>query len=190
MRDNESISSQDILAFWFDEIERKFWFSSTPAFDVQIKERFEKTSKTIATQLSETVPHEWENEAETSLALLIALDQFPRNMYRNKPQAFAWDPLAEALTLRMIESGQDLEISEDKRAFVYMPLMHSESLSSQDKCVEMCDLRLNDSSTLFHAKAHRDLILQFGRFPHRNEILGRESTEEERQFLADGGYSP
>lgn len=190
MDGREKISFQDILNFWFEEIERKFWFSSNPEFDAEIRERFEKTSKTLAVQLSKTVPHDWENDVDGALALLIALDQFPRNMYRSKPQAFAWDPLAEGLTLRMIDRGQDLVIPENKRAFVYMPLMHSESLSSQDKCVEMCESRLNDSSTLFHAKAHRDLILQFGRFPHRNKILGRESTEKERQFLADGGYSP
>ena len=90
----------------------------------------------------------------------------------------------------MTDKGWDVKIPQEKRSFVYMPFMHSEELADQDECVRLVDARLNDSGTLHHAREHRKVIARFGRFPHRNEILGRVSTPKETQFLADGGYSP
>ena len=130
------------------------------------------------------------SSADGALALILTLDQFPRNMFRGTSKAFAWDNSALSVATRMIETGHDRVIPTSQRAFVYMPFMHAENLYAQNRCVELCSDRLEDESTLGHAKAHRELIKTFGRFPHRNEILGRKSTTAEIEFLANGGYSP
>ena len=111
-------------------------------------------------------------------------------MYRGTPAAFAWDPRALAVSERLIEKDWDIKLPQSQRAFAYMPYMHSEDMAMQDKCVDLMDRRIDDAGSLRHAKAHRMLIEQFGRFPHRNGILGRQSTEAEIKFLADGGYAP
>ena len=111
-------------------------------------------------------------------------------MYRETKAAFAWDDKALASAKRMIDRGWDLKIDQDKRAFIYMPFMHAEDLTTQDECIRLVDSRLNDSNTLHHAKEHRKVIKRFGRFPHRNRALGRKDTLEERQFLSSGGYRP
>lgn len=183
-------SPDDILSFWFEETPKKYWFQATAAFDSDIRQRFETTATELAATLSAKQPHEWESERESTLALLIALDQFPRNMYRDTPGAFAWDSLALGVAGRLVEKGWDLKTDQSRRAFIYMPFMHTEDMMAQNKCVDLCDSRLDDGNTLHHAKEHRKLIKQFGRFPHRNAILNRESTEEEKRFLAKGGYSP
>lgn len=180
----------DILRFWFSEIEQKFWFNANDAFDAEIRSRFEMSAVTAASSLLEGGPHEWESTVEGSLALILMLDQFPRNMYRGTPGAFAWDAYALGAATRMVAKSWDLKTAQIRRAFVYMPFMHSEAMAMQDKCVELCDARLENENTLFHAKAHRKLIEEFGRFPHRNAILGRECSEAEFQFLEMGGYSP
>lgn len=135
-------------------------------------------------------PHAWEDRPESTLALIIALDQFSRNMYRGTPAAFAWDLRALGVSERLVEKNWDIKLPQSQRAFAYMPYMHSEDLAMQDKCVDLMDSRIDARDSLQHAEAHRMLIERFGRFPHRNEILGRESTEEEIKFLADGGYAP
>lgn len=180
----------DILDFWFEETPKKYWFQATAAFDSEIRQRFERTATELASNLSNKVPHAWEGEVESSLALLLALDQFPRNMYRDTPGAFAWDSLALGVAGRLVEKNWDLKIDQSRRAFVYMPFMHSENMIAQNKCVALCDSRLESGNTLHHAKEHRKLIEKFGRFPHRNAILKRDSTAAEKQFLADGGYAP
>ncbi len=111
-------------------------------------------------------------------------------MYRDTPAAFAWDHLALAVAGRMVDKGWDVKIDQARRAFVYMPFMHAEDIKAQNECVRLVDARLNDSSTLHHAKEHRKVIDRFGRFPHRNDILGRHSTPEEISFLKSGGYAP
>lgn len=183
-------NAQDILTFWFNETPKKNWFQATAAFDSEIRQRFENTATNLAAELSKKKPHAWEAQVESSLALILALDQFPRNMYRETPGAFAWDGLALGVASRMVEKGWDLKTDQSQRAFIYMPFMHSEEMTAQNKCVDLCDSRLEDDNTLHHAKEHRKVIKQFGRFPHRNAILKRESTAEEKQFLAKGGYSP
>ncbi|WP_416879045.1 DUF924 family protein [Litorimonas sp.] len=183
-------NAQDILSFWFEETPKKYWFQATAAFDSDIRHRFETTATELAAKLSKSTPHQWEEQAESSLALILALDQFPRNMYRDTPGAFAWDGLALGVAGRMVEKGWDLKIKQSQRAFVYMPFMHTEDIMAQNKCVDLCDSRLEDSNTLHHAKEHHKVIKKFGRFPHRNKILNRESTEAEERFLDAGGYSP
>lgn len=179
----------DILNFWFVEAGPKTWYKKSDAFDAEIRMKFENISIDLAAKASKG-PHPWEGRIESSLALIIALDQFSRNMYRDTPAAFAWDSAANEASKRMIDKGWDLSLEQERRAFVYMPLMHSEDISDQNKCVKMMDQRIDDGNSLRHAKAHRELIERFGRFPHRNKILGRESTAAEISFLADGGYAP
>lgn len=179
----------DILQFWFEETPPKFHFNATPAFDSEIRHRFEDMAVEQASIASKG-KHPWEADPESMLALIITLDQFPRNMYRGTSAMFEWDGYLRPLVKTMIGRGDDLKIPLARRPFVYMPLMHSENLADQDQCVKLVDQRLDDENTLFHAKAHRKLIKRFGRFPHRNELLGRTPTAEEVQYLKDGGYKP
>jgi uncharacterized protein (DUF924 family) len=179
----------DILDFWFSDRAKKRWFGSTPDFDAEVLQHFEDTAETLA---KGPFPYPgWEDTADGALALIIALDQFPRNMFRDTRRAFAWDAKALAAAERMVDASHDMDVPVDRRAFVYMPFMHAEDLAAQNRCVELAGSRLDDGgSTLKHAKSHRDVIERFGRFPHRNEVLGRESTAEERAFLEGGGYDP
>lgn len=179
----------DILKFWFEETPKKLHFNSTPAFDADIRQRFEELAIGTAAQAAKG-EHDWETTPDGALALIIMLDQFPRNMYRGTAAAFAWDASSLNIAKRAIEKGFDLKTPIDRRAFIYTPFMHSENISDQRRCVELADQRLNDEGTLFHAKAHMKVIEQFGRFPYRNETLGRANSVDEEQYLNDGGYAP
>lgn len=184
-----------ILSFWFSEAAKRHWFKSTDAFDAEIRAKFETTAMNLAAQLdglkaaSDAQLPEWEDTPDTALALIIALDQFPRNMYRGTPAAFAWDPLALAAAQRLVARGADLRIDQSRRQFAYMPFMHAEDLAAQERCVMLCDARLADN-TIDHAIIHRDIIARFGRFPHRNAILGRITTPDEQAYLDEGGFNP
>jgi len=180
---------QGILDFWFEETDPKFHFNSTPAFDADIRQRFEELAIEQAA-IAAKGNHPWSGAPESNLGLIIALDQFPRNMYRGTPAMFKWDPYLLPFVHNMVKRRDDLHIPMGRRSFVYMPLMHSENLKDQNLCVRLMDQRLDDADNLFHAKAHRKLIRRFGRFPHRNSILGRTPTPEELQYMGDGGYSP
>ena len=181
---------QDILEFWFTEAGPKKWYQKSDDFDALIRRQFEDTAVELAGTLSRKVPHDWEAQTDSALALIIALDQFPRNMYRGTKAAFAWDALALGAARRLTATNQDLKVPQDRRAFVYMPFMHSENLEDQDRCVALVDQRLESENTLHHAREHRKVIARFGRFPHRNETLGRASTAKENAFLKSGGYAP
>jgi len=182
---------EDILRFWFSERAEKHWFKSTDAFDAEIRREFEATAMGLAAkQAGKKTAHPWESKsAEAHLALIIALDQFPRNMYRNTPAAFAWDNMALSAAKRMTRRKKDLQLSQTQRPFAYMPFMHSEKLDDQESCVGLCEARLEGEKTLRFALIHRDIIDRFGRFPHRNEILNRDATSEEQAFLREGGFS-
>ena len=175
----------DVLTFWFEEAGSKRWFQKSDAFDAEVRMRFEETVLSLATDSKE-----WEQNPDSSLALIIALDQFPRNIYRGTKAAFAFDHKALRCAQVMTDKGWDLKIDQSRRAFVYIPFMHSENMTAQNECVRLMDMRLDNANNLHHAKEHRKVIERFGRFPHRNEILGRESTAEEKAFLKTGGYSP
>jgi len=183
------MTPRDVLQFWFEETERKFHFNSTPAFDAEIRARFEVTAVEQASIAQQGI-HPWAESAEGALALIIMLDQFPRNMYRGTAAAFAWDGLSLGAAKDAVENGFDFKTPMERRSFIYMPFMHSEKLADQKRCVQLIDERLDDESTLFHAEAHMKLIEQFGRFPHRNDTLNRLSTPGEEQYLKDGGYVP
>jgi len=181
----------DILRFWFSDRAEEQWYKSSDAFDAEIRGEFEATAIKLASdQIGGRAAHPWEQQSpEAHLALIIVLDQFPRNMYRETPAAFAWDGYARKAALRMIEKKTDIHLTQKQRPFAYMPLMHSEVLADQEQCVRLCDARLEDGNTFKFAEIHRDIIARFGRFPHRNKILGRKTSPDEQAFLDSGGFS-
>ena len=180
------VSVQDVLSFWFDELTPQQWFNTFAKVDEAIATRFAQTHDAA----SRGELFDWRETPDGRLAEIIVLDQFSRNLFRNDPRSFATDTLALVLAQEAIAAGDDQRINPDRLAFLYMPFMHAEDMAMQDECVRLVDSRLEDESTLFHAKAHRKLIEKFGRFPHRNKTLGRESTAAEIDFLKKGGYAP
>jgi len=177
--------SETILQFWLDEIGPKGWYASRPEIDEAISSRFGAVWD--AARGGGWLG--WTPAPRSTLALLIVLDQFPRNMFRNDPRAFATDRLALSRAKCALDKGWDLRIDPPARQFFYLPLMHSESLVDQDRAVRLFAERMPDASdNLMHAKAHRDVIRRFGRFPHRNSDLNRATTPAERAFLDEGGY--
>jgi uncharacterized protein (DUF924 family) len=177
-------TAKDILDFWIDEVGEEGWYRQDEALDTTIRDRW--TSAWEQAQSGDLI--EWTASAKPCLALLILLDQFPRNMVRGSDRAFATDARAVSVAKQAILRGHDQRIPLPERQFFYLPLMHSEALSNQDKCVRLFLLNFGPGNSLRHARAHRDIIRRFGRFPFRNAALGRESTPEEVEFLKAGGY--
>jgi len=171
-----------IIAFW-REAGADRWFKKDAAFDDEIKRRFLATYEAAAAGKLTA----WENNAEGVLALLILLDQFPRNMFRGETRAFATDPLARAVASRAILNGFDGTFP-DLRGFFYLPFQHSENLADQERGVALYKA-VGDADGLKWAEIHADIIRKFGRFPHRNAVLGRVTTPDEQKFLDDGGFS-
>jgi uncharacterized protein (DUF924 family) len=177
------VTPAEIVAFWRDAGPDK-WFEKDEKFDHEITEQFLATHRTAScTQLDS-----WEDNAEGALALLILLDQFPRNMFRNSAHAFATDPLARSVADRALMRGFDQMTERTLRQFFYLPFMHSETLADQDRCLMLYEA-YGDADTLKFAIIHRDIILKFGRFPHRNLVLGRATTPVEAAFLKSGGFA-
>jgi uncharacterized protein (DUF924 family) len=172
----------DILDFWFAEANRRAWFRSTPAQDADIRARFETAWQRAARGEFD----HWTATADGALALVILLDQLPLNMFRNLPQAFATETRAVAVCKTAIDAGFDGQLPGERKAFLYMPLMHSEQLADQDLAVALFEAA-GLADNLRFARHHRDLIRRFGRFPHRNTILGRDSTPLELEYLASEG---
>lgn len=179
-------SPEDILSFWLDEVGPEGWYSAGAACDARVTERFADAWAAAARGAMDG----WLSNPRGALALVVLLDQFPRNMFRGEARAFATDALARSMAKHAIDHGWDMRIPEPERQFFYLPLMHSESLCDQDRGVRMFLTRMPDSGAdnLVHAKAHRDVIRRFGRFPYRNAALGRETTPGEAEFLGSGGY--
>lgn len=177
---------QEVLTFWLQEVGPERWYKSDPALDAEIRERFEPTWQAAA----EGRRNHWRCDAGGMLAFLIVTDQFPRNMFRGEARAFETDDIAHAAALKAIKRDLDLDLPERQRQFVYMPLMHSESLADQDHCVRLILARMPDegANNLLHARVHREIIRRFGRFPYRNAALGRPSTPQEEAFLENEGY--
>jgi uncharacterized protein (DUF924 family) len=172
-----------VLAFW-REAGPERWFKSDQAFDAAVRERFLLVhEKAVRGELSD-----WEETPPGALALVILLDQFPRNMFRSTPRAFATDPIALKTARRAVARAFDRQIEMPLRNFFYMPFMHSEYLAMQEQCLELMHAS-GDKDGIKYAEIHRDIIRRFGRFPHRNKILGRASTSEEVEFLASGGFA-
>lgn len=175
----------EILAFWLDEIGPRGWYSVDPVLDQQIRDKFLDTWQSAC----EGNHSLWLTYPSGALAYTILLDQFPRNMFRGDAQAFASDPIALTAAKISIDHGWDLKIDEPARQFFYLPLMHSENLCDQERCVRLMSERMPQSdSNLLHAKAHRKVIREFGRFPYRNDALDRRTSANERDFIDQGGY--
>jgi uncharacterized protein (DUF924 family) len=178
-----SISAADVLAFWRAAGSAK-WFNKDSAFDADITQRFSALWQEAA---AGALPS-WEDTPEGALALVILLDQFPRNMFRADARAFATDTTARAVAERVIARGFDQAVPAAERLFFYLPYEHSESEADQEYAIALFDA-LGDPDLSRWAKLHADIIRRFGRFPHRNTALGRTSTREEQAFLDAGGFS-
>lgn len=175
----------DVLSFWLDEVKVEQWYRSSEELDATIRERFLSTWE----QARAGSYGLWLSYPSGALAYCILLDQFPRNMFRGEGKAFSTDRVALAAAKMAVGRDWDLKIDQPARQFFYLPMMHSENLSDQDRCVRLMKTRLPGAEdNLLHAKVHREIIRRFGRFPYRNEALGRSTTKVEADFLEDGGY--
>ncbi|SNR41527.1 DUF924 family protein [Puniceibacterium sediminis] len=180
------MTPEEILTFWLDEVGESGWYKSDPELDATVRTRFEETWKAAM----EGRFGFWLTYPGGSLAYTILMDQFPRNMFRGSGESFASDRVALAVAKQAIGRGWDMKIDEPARQFFYMPLMHSENLSDQDRCIRLMNERMPESgaNNLLHARAHREVIRQFGRFPTRSEALSRGLTRNEQAYVASGGY--
>ena len=170
------IKPSDIIDYWFSKKSKQFWFASTPTIDKEIKSRYES----IWEQAASGNFNFWRETANGSVALIIILDQFPLNMFRSEAKSFRTENMAIEVSLNAINNGFDEEMDNEKLLFLFMPLMHSENIEHQNLQVYLFD---KYNFNLEFSKHHRDLVKKFGRFPHRNEILGRKSTTEELDYL-------
>lgn len=175
----ETHEPADILEYWYSDFMRKHWFSSTPVLDAEIREKYQPLWERAATG---ELDH-WQDSPEGALALVIVLDQFPLNMFRGKPESFRTERKAVEVTLNALNKGFDKRLSKDRLGFLFMPLMHSEKLEEQDLSVALFR-RHELKGNIKFAEHHRELVRKYGRFPHRNAILGRESTLAEVAYLA------
>ncbi|MDP2163742.1 MAG: DUF924 family protein [Hydrogenophaga sp.] len=195
-----SVTAQDVLSFWLGDgllydwpstDHNSLWFGGGAAQDELIRHRFAP----LVNEALQGGLTDWEATVNTRLALIIVLDQFPRNIYRGQARAFAGDPRARQLVLQTLALGQNTLLPRVGRVFLYLPLMHAEDLALQDECVARFTHLLNTAtperrealaSNLRFAQQHRDIVAQFGRFPYRNAALGRENTPAETEFLKNG----
>ena len=176
--------SHAIIEFWFDQIDPKQWWVKDRDFDRLITDRYGD----IHRQACHCELSHWRLNHLGRLAEIIIIDQFSRNIYRNSPAAFAHDSLALALSQEAISLGADEAMDSDQKAFLYMPHMHSESLAIHDQAIKLFDQPGLEKNLAFE-KQHRDIIAKFGRYPHRNRLLNRRSTEKEKAFLSQPNSS-
>ena len=174
----------EVLKFWFEELEPKDWWKKSDDLDSEIQKRFSEIHKLA----SEGKLEGFRTSPQRRLAEIIVLDQFSRNMYRGTPASFAFDDMALRLAENMVADGEDLKLEKQERQFAYLPYMHSESLEVHDRAVELFAKSGLENNLKFE-HAHRDIIVRFGRYPHRNKILGRQSSQEELEFLTQPGSS-
>lgn len=174
----------DVLAFWLNEVGPKGWFAATSAVDDAVRSRFSGLWRVAA----DGGISDWADTARGALAYLIVTDQFPRNMFRGKPDAFTTDALAREVARAALDAGFDRQIAGDERQFFYMPFGHSEETGDQELAVALIAARLGAEEHVLHARAHREVIRRFGRFPFRNAVLGRVNTAAEQAFLDAGAY--
>ncbi|MBK8480457.1 MAG: DUF924 domain-containing protein [Proteobacteria bacterium] len=197
------VEAAEVLAFWFGEIRADgsvdgqraaLWWKKDPLTDETIRGRFEPLVRQAASGERDS----WAETAEGRLALIICLDQFPRNIYRQDPRAWAFDAIAQRLCLEGLDRGHDQRLPVIQRVFHYMPLEHAEDRDLQQRCLERFEQLQVDAppalqeacaAYLSYAEQHHAIIQRFGRFPHRNQVLGRKSTEEETAFLKQPGSS-
>ncbi len=180
------VTAQDVTRFWVEEVGPAGWYKADDALDAQIRDRFLATWE--AAHSGDM--YEWCHDGAGVLGFLILTDQLPRNMFRGDPRSFATDVLARTAAKLAIHRRWDLSVPEPERQFFYLPLMHSENLEDQDRCIRLMSDRLPETgeSNVRHARAHREIVRLFGRFPFRNEALGRMTLPKEQVFLDTGGY--
>jgi len=174
--------AREVLDFWYHQLEPKQWWIRDDAVDQDIISRF----STLYNLLANDIPKSWLMTPLGRLAAVIVLDQFPRNMFRGSEKTFMSDANALALAEETIDAGLDKELSLTERPFIYMPFMHSEELEKQEKSIELF-AALGGEDQLEFARKHKMIIDRFGRFPHRNDVLGRNSSKEELEFLKEPG---
>ncbi|PVA11824.1 DUF924 domain-containing protein [Pelagivirga sediminicola] len=181
------VNPDDVLNFWLDEVGEKGWYIQSKKLDTTIRDRFEPVWR----KAREGNYGLWLTYPSGTLAYIILMDQFPRNMFRGSGESFATDRHSIAAAKAAIGRKWDLAIDEPARQFFYLPLMHSENLCDQERCIRLICERMPETGdgTLLHAQAHREVIRQFGRFPYRNEALGRKSTLAEIAYLKAGAYA-
>lgn len=173
----------EILDFWINK-GPKVWWTKNKTVDQEISERFADLHKKAAVgELSS-----WRQEPDPALALIILLDQFSRNMFRNDAKSFAQDEMALEIAKTSLANNFDEHCRQELRNFFYLPFMHSEKIGDQNRCISLAHQRTTDA-TLASAITHQKIIVRFGRFPHRNKVLGRHTTPAEEKFLKDGGFS-
>lgn len=185
--------AQTLLRFWFGEGEeygspRSFWFEKSPEVDREIRERFYEDHERAASGGLER----WKADPRSCLAFILLLDQVPRNIFRDDPRAYATDPMAREAARSAVEAGFDAGLLPVERWFLYLPFEHSESMEDQRRSVELFESLGGDEASVdvtYYARRHLEIIERFGRFPHRNRALGRESTSEEAAFLEEPGSS-
>lgn len=175
---------EDIIRFWFEDIDKKSWFKKDPEFDQTLKQRFGE----LLSQAEKSELYSWRSSAHGRLAEIIVLDQFSRNLYRDSARAFASDPLALALAQEAVSQQLDDELNTDQCTFLYMPYMHSESALIHEVAVQLFK-KNGKEDNLDYEMRHKAIIDRFGRYPHRNVVLGRESTAVELEFLQQPGSS-
>jgi uncharacterized protein (DUF924 family) len=173
--------TDDILKFWFDDIGQDHWFGSDKDTDDQIRDRFAPLWEAMRSKKA----NEFAGSARQALAAVILFDQFPRNIFRNGAAAFATDPLAIEISKLAIAAGFDVQLDVQQQQFLYMPFMHSESIADQDLSIRLF-AALGQAEPLQFAMKHRDVIKRFGRFPHRNQVLGRKTMPDEEAAVAEG----
>ncbi len=178
------MTPREVLDFWFDPANQPFWFKKSAAFDAAVRERLGDAHAAAAAGRLD----DWQATPEGALALVILLDQVPRNIHRNSARAFATDGAARAAAVAALDTGFDRKLYDDQRLFLYLPLEHSEDLADQERSVALFTA-IGDARQTDYAVRHRDIVARFGRFPHRNALLGRESTEEELSFLEEPNSS-
>lgn len=173
----------EVITFW-QEAGQESWYRQDAAFDRTIRDRFGALWDSACAGGCD----HWAMGPKGALGLIILTDQFPRNMFRDSPRAFASDARALRIAALALNHDWDTRVAEPMRQFFYLPYMHSEMLTDQDRSVRLFKARMETGDNLLHARAHREVIRRYGRFPYRNAALGRTSTPEENAFLADGGY--
>lgn len=181
------LDPNEVIDFWLNEVGPNGWYLVDGAVDATIRERF-----LFSWELARDGGlNDWKLRPDTMFAFLILTDQFPRNMFRENGDAFATDKIARSAAKKAVEKKWDLKIAEPQRQFFYLPLMHSECLADQERCLCLIKTRMPETGDgqLLHAKAHREVIRRFGRFPYRNAALERRDTEPEMAFMQQGGYS-
>lgn len=184
VRMDAKAQTEEIISFWFDDVGPEGWYGGGEELDDEIRRRYGELTENARTGGLDG----WTCAARPVLALIILLDQFPRNLYRGDPRSFASDAKGRAVAGRAIGRGFDLRHEPPARNFFYLPFMHSEMLSDQHRAVRLFKLNVEGADGLAHARAHREIIRRFGRFPYRNAALGRTSTAAEAEFLEGGGY--